>query len=383
MKKTYAWSIGIAAAILGWLGSGLYFTEGKTIEPSIADQRLRDAEVAADRVPTNVKIKSSVAREITRYSTTSGMTQNKRTVITKTETTGKIVSRPVERGDFVKAGALLCEISVEDRGAKLAEAEQRLAQAKIDFLGAQKLRKQGFNSESAIAAAKTALAQAQASVKRNQVQLEKTKVFAPFDGIVEEVHLEEGDFVNPGQPCGTVIDLDPMLLTARVSQTEVQELKTGMRVKGTINDTQVIFGAITFIGSQSDAETRTYPIEVQIANEDMKYRSGFSVEIDIPMGETFSHQISPALLTLDDRGDLGVRVVDEEARVQFYNVSIVAEDLDGVWVSGLPYKTDIITVGQEIVVAGERVTASYSSNQEITSNISNTIGASSSARLSP
>ena len=383
MKRTYAWSIGIAVAILGWLGSGLYFTEGKSIEPSIADQRLRDAEVAADRIPTNVKIKSSVAKEITRYSTTNGKTQNKRTVITRTETTGKIVSRPVERGDFVEAGAVMCEISVEDRRAKLAEAEQRLVQAKIDFLGAQKLRKQGFNSESAIAAAKTMLAQAQANLKRSLVQLEKTKVHAPFDGIVEQVHLEEGDFVNPGQACGTVIDLDPMLLTARVSQTEVQELQTGMRVRGTINGTQTIFGAITFIGSQSDAETRTYPIEVQVANEDLKYRSGFSVEIDIPMGETFAHQISPALLTLDDRGDIGIRVVDEEARVQFYNVSIVAEDLDGVWVSGLPYKTDIITVGQEIVVAGERVTASYSPNQGITQNISNTIGASSSARLSP
>ena len=91
MKKTYAWSIGIAVAILGWLGSGLYFTEGKSIEPSIADQRLREAEVAADRIPTNVKIKSSVAKEITRYSTTSGKTQNKRTVVTRTETTGKIV----------------------------------------------------------------------------------------------------------------------------------------------------------------------------------------------------------------------------------------------------------------------------------------------------
>ena len=101
------------------------------------------------------------------------------------------------------------------------------------------------------------------------------------------------------------------------------------------------------------------------------------------MEQTFAHQISPALLTLDDRGEIGVRVVDEEAIVRFYNVSIVAEDRDGVWVSGMPYKTDIITVGQEIVVAGERVTASYSSNQGFSQNISNTIGASSSAGLIP
>ena len=81
MRKTYAWSLGIAIAITAWLGSGLYLNESKPLETSIAEKNSRSNEVAADKVPTNVKAASSVAREVTRYATVSGITQNKRTVL--------------------------------------------------------------------------------------------------------------------------------------------------------------------------------------------------------------------------------------------------------------------------------------------------------------
>ena len=381
MRKTYAWSLGIAIAITAWLGSGLYLNESKPLETSIAEKNSRSNEVAADKVPTNVKAASSVAREVTRYATVSGITQNKRTVTTRTEATGRITSRPIERGDAVKAGDSLCEISIEDKQANVNEAEQRLAQARIDFTGAQRLRRQGFNSESAIAAAKTTLAHAQANMKRSLVQLSKTKVTAPFDGIIESVHLETGDYVTPGQACATIIDLDPMLLTARVSQKEVIGLKRGLDVGGTVDGRDTVRGTITFVGNQSDSKTRTYPIEVQFPNGDGRHRSGLSAEIDIPMDTTFAHQISAALLALDDRGDIGIRIVDEESLVQFYNVDVVAEDEKGIWVSGLPYKTDIITVGQELVVAGERVSITYEDSETTAGIMSNTVGVSSSVNL--
>jgi multidrug efflux system membrane fusion protein len=58
---------------------------------------------------------------------------------------------------------------------------------------------------------------------------------------------------------------------------------------------------------------------------------------------------------LDDNGGYGIRVVNENNRVEFYTVDVIAEEDDGVWVTGLPNKTKIITVGQELVVSGERV----------------------------
>ena len=58
---------------------------------------------------------------------------------------------------------------------------------------------------------------------------------------------------------------------------------------------------------------------------------------------------------MDDSGGYGIRLIDEDNIVTFYTVKLVAEDEDGVWVTGLPNVSDVITVGQELVVPGERV----------------------------
>ena len=68
-----------------------------------------------------------------------------------------------------------------------------------------------------------------------------------------------------------------------------------------------------------------------------------------------AQRVSPALFALDDRGEIGIRVIDENNIVHFHNVQIISDDPDGVWVTGLPNETTLITVGQEMVVAGERV----------------------------
>jgi multidrug efflux system membrane fusion protein len=62
------------------------------------------------------------------------------------------------------------------------------------------------------------------------------------------------------------------------------------------------------------------------------------------------------VLTLDDEGAMGVRTV-ENGEVKFYPVTIVSDSREGVWVTGLPAKVDVITVGQEFVVPGQKVNA--------------------------
>jgi multidrug efflux system membrane fusion protein len=68
-----------------------------------------------------------------------------------------------------------------------------------------------------------------------------------------------------------------------------------------------------------------------------------------------AHKISPAILALDERGQLGVRIVDQSRRVRFVPVKIIADGPDGVWVTGLPKQVTIITVGQDYVSEGDLV----------------------------
>lgn len=355
MRSTYLWAAGIAVLLLAWLASGQLNQEPVVFDPSIAERNEQDLNQLNDQTPTRVRVVQSQAQLKTRYASVRGKTQNKRTVKVRTEIQGRVVNRAVERGQSVAANQLLCGLSVDDRQAALVESQQRVNQARIDYDGAKQLRAKGYNSESAIAAAKANLATARAELKRRDLALRKTEIRAPFAGFVEDVHLEIGDYAQPGTACATLVDLNPMLLVGRVSERVVLNIEPGIEAIGELADRSVVRGPITFVGQQDDPATRTYAIEVELNNESGKLRSGMTTQIRIPVEEAFAHKISPALFSLDNEGGYGVRVVNNDDRVEFYSVTIVAEDEDGVWVSGLPNTSNIITVGQELVISGERV----------------------------
>ena len=104
-----------------------------------------------------------------------------------------------------------------------------------------------------------------------------------------------------------------------------------------------------------DPVTRTYPIEITVDNADYSIRSGLTVSVRIAQGSVEAHLISPALFALSDEGEIGVRTLDESNRVIFHVVKIVEDGPDGVWVSGLPSTSRLISVGQEFVTAGDIV----------------------------
>jgi multidrug efflux system membrane fusion protein len=70
-----------------------------------------------------------------------------------------------------------------------------------------------------------------------------------------------------------------------------------------------------------------------------------------------AHRISPSLLTLDDAGNIGTKIIDENGKVQFVVADIAQSSSDGVWIAGLPESATIITVGQGFVTSGSLVDA--------------------------
>jgi len=365
MRATYITASVIALLILGWLFSGQIGNEGKVRHETLAEQNQASIAREQDRELTRVRARIIQASPQIQYVVLRGKTKNKRTVEVKAETSGRIVERPVERGSHVEKGDVLCRISMEDRYAALTEAKEGVNQAKIEYEGSLKLKERGFQSETAIAQAKAKLAAAQANLERSELEIQRTQIRAPFDGVVEDVAQEVGDYVAPGATCVTVVDLDPMLLVGQVAEKDVPRLKVDLPVEGVLSDGRVVEGPVTFVGQQSDPATRTYPVEIQIANPDYSLRSGLTTEIRIPVREVMAQKISPALFALDDAGNIGVRTVNDQGKVEFHRVEIVRDTTDGVWVSGLPDVTTLITVGQELVVPGDLVEVDYEAAGEM------------------
>jgi multidrug efflux system membrane fusion protein len=360
VRTTYITAALIALLVGVWLFSGQFRDDGDdAAHPTLAEEKAAETAAAEDDVLARVRGRVIRAESKTANVLVRGRTENKRTVQVKAETGGRVAERSVERGEAVADGQLLCRIALDHREAQRLEARENLNQARIDYDGTLRLKERGLVSETLVATSKAKLAAAEASLARIDLDIEHTQVRAPFAGLVEDVHVELGDFVQPGTPCTTVIDLDPMLLVGRVAERDVVRLAVGARARGVLIDGTTVEGVVTFVGKQSDGTTRTYPVEVQVDNADYRVRSGLTAQITVPVETRQAHRVSSALLTLDDAGVVGVRTVDAGGTVEFHPVDILSEEAGAVWVSGLPEVTTLITVGQELVVPGQRVTVDY------------------------
>ena len=349
----------IAALTVLWLASGLL-----TGDERVADHPPLSAaktSAGANAAPTAVRARVVHAVPLPERVQVRGRTENKRTVDVRAETTGRVVQRPIERGHRVKEGDLLCRLALEDRPARRAEADAAVDRARLEYQGSLRLQDQGLQSETAIAQAKARLAAAEAMLAGAVLDVERTRVLAPFDGVVEDVNLNVGDYAQPGAPCARIVDLHPMLLVGRVSETEAHRFDVGAAASGRLATGEQVSGAVSFVGRQADPDTRTYRVEVTLPNPDYALRSGLTAEFAVRFGETMAQRISPALLALDDEGRLGVRIVQGGDRVAFAHVNILADEEDGLWVTGLPTRTTLITVGHQFVAAGDRVAVQWES----------------------
>lgn len=359
MRSTYVTACIIIVLVVLWLASGQLGDDPPSPAKNIAEQNRRVDLLREEGPLTTVRIATIHASTQERILTVRGRTQSKRSVIVQSQIDGLAISRPVERGDIVKTGQLLCQISNEDRDAALHEATAAVNQARLEFEGSQRLSRQGLQSETAIAQAKAKLASTETALWRSQLNKQRLNIVAPFDGVIEDVHLEQGQYVVPGSQCVTLVDLDPMLLVGSISESELAYFHAGLQATAVLPDGRAVSGVVTFVARTSSDATRTYPIEVHVVNEDFKIPSGVTAQIKVPVESIQAQKISPALLTLDDRGVVGVHTIDAENIVHFNPIEIINDDIDGIWVSGLPAVTRVITVGQQLVVAGEEVNPTH------------------------
>ena len=359
MRSTYITAVVIGVLVLLWLGSGQLREKPPAPPVSIAEQNRIAALRAEEKPALAVRVATIYGSEQSRLLTVRGETKSKRTVSVKAEIHGTLKARLVERGNRVSAGDVLCQVSEEDRAVAVAESEAAFYQAKIEYEGSQRLALEGLQSQTLIAQSKARLARAEAELKRSQLDLGRLQIRAPFDGLIEDVGLELGDFVTLGSTCVTLVALDPMLLVGRISERDINKLEENQVGRAELSSGEIVEGRVSFIGKVADAATRTYAVELEIDNSDFSIESGLTAKIVIPVQHLMAHKISPALLSLDDAGNIGVSTITSDQRVEFYLVDIIRDAEDGVWVTGLPEVSTIITVGQELVVAGEIVNPTF------------------------
>ena len=299
-----------------------------------------------------------------------GRTQAKATVSAVAETAGIVDVVHVTKGQSVEQGDLLCTLDQGTRAAAVAQAQAGLEQAKAGLEQAKlsydtnaELRAKGLAApntardlEVALAGAQASLTSAQAGLDNAQAELDRTEIKAKVAGVVQDPVAVAGSMLGQGQPCATIVQLNPMVFLGQVPESRIGLAKLGLDAVITTVPGAKVNGKVTFISSVADNATRSFPVEIEFANEDLSIRDGVTAEAIVTLGTAPGHLLPQSVLTLDDDGTLGVRTV-ENGVVAFHPITIVSDTRQGVWVTGLPLSADVITIGQENVTAGQAVDA--------------------------
>ena len=186
------------------------------------------------------------------------------------------------------------------------------------------------------------------------VELNRTEVKAPFSGFIEQI-IKPGNFLERGQICATVIKLDPITFYAGVPEYDINKVRVNQKVNLELVTGQKIKGSLTFVSKSASSETRTFRVGSMIDNPDGFIKDGLTANMTIEIDLVKAHKISPSILLLNDEGKLGIRVIEKESIAKFVEIIILEDSEEGLWVTGIPEKVEIIIQGQGFVEDGQKV----------------------------
>ena len=333
----------LGAAFFLWMVSGqLPGFSGSDLRPQL--------EVG----PPSVRVYESLERDFLPALELSGQTQASRRVVIRAETSGRIDRTFLSVGEYVEAGDKIVAFDPATRPLELEEARTALRQAEIEYNAIGSLARGGYRSELRRLQALSEFNKARVREDRIRRDLENTEPKAPFSGSIASLAVERGDFLTVGQEIAHLIDLDPLSVRVAISEHDINAVHVDAKVSGTLVSGESFNGRVGTIAPASNARTRTFEVEIVVANRDGRWREGLTAQVRLPTELRRAHLIPAVLLTLNAAGDVGVKIV-EKGIVRFRPIEVVGEDEKGLWVLGLENKISIISVGHENVSEGMRV----------------------------
>jgi HlyD family secretion protein len=243
-----------------------------------------------------------------------------------------------------------------------AVSPQQLEQAQATLTNAQTAY---ANAKQALEAAekRTGVAVTQASVEQARVSLENAReqlanatVTAPISGYVSAVNGQVGEMASPQSPVVTIVDTDPLIVKANLSEEEVTSVKKGDKVKIHLSAlSKELEGTVTAISPVMDQTLRAYPVEISLAKQDASLKADMVVSIQFAHQQASNMLVVPRKAVFDENGKQFVYKLEGDTAKKV-EVQTGTESSDLVEVkAGLKEGEKIVVRGQTLLKDGAKV----------------------------
>lgn len=346
-------AIVVFLATAAWVATGEFTSVGSAADEAEA---ARQAEPAEKEVPLRtVGVVDPPRITHARAIRISGITGADKRATIAARSAGIIEELPVRQGDHVEKGDLILQLEAEGREAAVETARQLLGQREAEADAARRLTEAGNLPPLQLDNALSALAQARSQLEAAEAELKRSRLVAPFSGLVDKVEVELGSSVQQGATVATILALDPILAVGEISERDLRHVKPGDKAEVRLVNGEELQGEIRYISRDATDATRTFRVEVAIDNPDRVAPAGMTAEITLRAEPVSAVVLPRSVITLSAQGDLGVRGITEDDEVVFFPIDLVDDTPRGLVLGGIPEDVRVIVAGQELAAEGDIV----------------------------
>ena len=241
-------------------------------------------------------------RKFSHYLNFQGSLDTDQNVVIYPELPGLLKNIYIKQGDKVKKGQLIAKISDNGLTDQLEQLELQRDLAKTTFERLQKLWNQKIGSEIQYLQAKTNFKSLEKKISQMKDQEDKTRILAPFDGIIDDVIADVGSNLAPGlTPILRIINIEKMKVSAEIPEIHIPYIKKDKNVKiyVPILDKQIL-GNISSVGNFINPNNRSFSIEIKLLNKSNELKPNMTVSLEINDYQNESAILIPSKDILED-----------------------------------------------------------------------------------
>lgn len=242
-----------------------------------------------------------IEKEFTTYVELQANLKSRKNVVILSEFQGALKNFFVREGQLVKKGELLAEIN--DSGLK-EQLDQMLIQAnytKDNFDRVKRLWEKNIGSEMQFLKAKSDFETNNKMVEQIRDQLSKTKIYAPFDGEIDEIISNLGSNLVPGSPILRVVNLDIIYAEAQVPEKYVSSIELGTEALVSIPLlNKEVTSKIVQSGNFINPNNRTFRVEAPVENKDKRIKQNLNARIKIKNYSNIKALVVPLRVIRED-----------------------------------------------------------------------------------
>jgi membrane fusion protein (multidrug efflux system) len=281
-----------------------------------------------------------------------------RIVTVSAEVEGRIERIPLKEGDYVKSGDLLIQINADLIRPLFEIAQEQVNRDQIEFERMDNLIKDNATSQRDLDDARTKLMISKANLDEVRARLERTSIYSPTAGQLNDIIVEEGEYVQVGAPVAEVVDNDKVKVVVDIPERDISFFSVGQKAEVFVNvkDRKISrAGEISFISELADSQTRSTRVEISLDNEKRLLRSGQIVLVRLTRQIIKDAIMVPLLAVIPMEDSKAVYVVNsEEAQRRQVELGIIKGDNVQIK-SGLEPGDRLIIAGHRFVAPGQKV----------------------------